>query len=173
MLYINIRPGNKGTVVVIVTYGTTRYRRLGGICRYIIGYVVARCAVMRMAVKVLAVTRITGTAAVVGTGPAVRHCCRPAIGGRERYQAAIRLVTRRTGVMNLRIGKRYRHASVRMTRRAVHIRCDHRCMISKTDAAACTVMTVGAGGAASCLYMMRIYRCGRRCYIMTGGTEYG
>ena len=57
MLYINIRPGSKGAAVVIVTYGTTRCARLRRIRCYIISYIVARCAVMRMAVKVLAVTR--------------------------------------------------------------------------------------------------------------------
>ena len=75
--------------------------------------------------------------------------------------------------MNLRINKRYRHARIGMTARAVHIRCNHRGMIRKPDAAARAVMAVGAGGATSDRDMMRIYICGRGCYIMTGGTEYG
>ena len=66
----------------------------------------------------------------------------------------------------------YCHARICMTARAVYIRCYHRGMIRKTDAAACAVMTVGAGGAAGYRDMMRIY-CGRgRCYIMTGRTRY-
>ena len=59
MLYINIRPGSKGAAVFIVTYGTTRCARIRRIRHYIIGYVVARCAVMLMAVKVVNMTRRT------------------------------------------------------------------------------------------------------------------
>ena len=81
-------------------------------------------------------------------------------------------MTRCTRVMDLRINKRYRHARIGMTARAVRVRCNHRGMIRKTDAAACAVMTVGTGGAAGCLYMMRIYRGRGRYYIMTGRTGY-
>ena len=73
MLYIDIRPGNKGAAVVIMTYSTTRCARLGGIRCYIIRYIVARCAVMRMAVKVDAVTGAAVAAAVVRAGAAVWH----------------------------------------------------------------------------------------------------
>ena len=59
-----------------------------------------------------------------------------------------------------------------MTRGAVYVRCYHRCMIRKADAAARTVMTVGTGRAAGYRYMMRIYGCRGRCYIMTGRTGY-
>ena len=73
MLYINIGPGSKRTAVIIMAHRTTGYRRLRGIGYYIIRYIVGY-AMMRMAVKVGAVTRGTVTAADEHTAELQSHC---------------------------------------------------------------------------------------------------